>query len=412
MLKTLSRILPVLLFCAGLAISCELLEGTAPGDDSRTSSSSCKLEIKKPAVTSYSGNVFVVVTAKGDWSIELSYPPDGPSGWATMDPASGSGRKGDVRIRYDENTGAVSRYVTLHLTVGSEHASATLEQLPEGLSEQSAGGFKSDTAPVGWLELPETKKGDHRTFYAHDMEGGGYFNKKISGTRNWSFYWDTEEFMSIWVAYPLNKNLIGSGSRTNQWGLDPLIPSSLQPNIVGGSYGGGWTRGHQIPSADRLNAAANVSTFYSTNLTPQDYNFNGVDRNGYGGIWARLEDKVRSYSSLSDTLYVVTGCVLEGSTRKTGGSAGIALKVPAAYFKALLYLSPNRRQYHSGYMAAGFYLPHDTGIADNNPLDYIMSIDELETKTGIDFFVNLPDAVGKSVAAAIEAEKPGTWWSR
>ena len=63
-------------------------------------------------------------------------------------------------------------------------------------------------------------------------------------------------------------------------------------------------------------------------------------------------------------------------------------------------------------MAAGFYLPHDTGIADNNPLDYIMSIDELETKTGIDFFVNLPDAVGKSVAAEIEAEKPVSWWNR
>lgn len=41
-----------------------------------------------------------------------------------------------------------------------------------------------------------------------------------------------------------------------------------------------------------------------------------------------------------------------------------------------------------------------------------MSIDELEKKTGMDFFVNLPAAIGQDKAAAVEAADPtkNSWW--
>ena len=43
---------------------------------------------------------------------------------------------------------------------------------------------------------------------------------------------------------------------------------------------------------------------------------------------------------------------------------------------------------------------------------YGMSIDELEKKTGIDFFANLPSVVGEETAAKIESQDPRTisWW--
>ena len=63
-----------------------------------------------------------------------------------------------------------------------------------------------------------------------------------------------------------------------------------------------------------------------------------------------------------------------------------------------------------GYLAAGFILPHDAGIAKGNFLDYICSIDELELQTGIDFFPNLVTRVGTEMANAIEASTPGTFW--
>ena len=43
---------------------------------------------------------------------------------------------------------------------------------------------------------------------------------------------------------------------------------------------------------------------------------------------------------------------------------------------------------------------------------WAISIDELENKIGIDLYVNLPEKIGESAAAAIEAAKPGDskWW--
>ena len=349
------------------------------------------------------GSVWVTVTASGSWIIDLEYP-GGEASWATMDPSSGEGSRSDIRMRYDANDSELSRSVALVLRSGTREARALVTQIGVGgeeISEVNPNGF--DKAPYGWLELPATREGDGLMFFAHNNDGGKWTSTSKDGIRNWSMYWDGEEHMALWVAYPLNKKLIGNGTRTNAWGLDPLIPYSQQPNLTGGSYGGGWTRGHQIPSADRLTFAQNISTFYGTNMTPQQYDFNG-------GIWAQLEGKVRSYAGLSDTLYVVTGCQYAASTQYTGNSSGFYVKVPTHYFKALLYKGNSTYASSEGYMAAGFLLPHDMSISYGNCLDYIMTVDELEAFTGIDFFPNLSALIGREKADAVEALEPSKWW--
>ena len=75
---------------------------------------------------------------------------------------------------------------------------------------------------------------------------------------------------------------------------------------------------------------------------------------------------------------------------------GNAVAVPKAYYKALLRLSKGE------YIGAGFYLEHKAEIADGDYKDYAMSLKELEAKTGMTFFVNLP----ADKAAAIKAENP------
>ena len=343
------------------------------------------------------GSTFVSVTCKGEWNLVVECS-DGGS-WATVSPTSGSGNKGDVLLSYKANEGTDSRSVTVVLKP-SNGAEARVTAYQAGEEPETVYGY--DVAPMTWLELPATVAGDGREVLVHDMNGGKYRSEKLSGTRNWSCYWDYEEHLSLWVAYPLNNSLIGNGNRTNAWGLDPLLPAELQPNLVYGSYGGGWTRGHQIPSADRLTRAANISTFVPTNMTPQNYRFNGE-------IWASLESKVRGYAKTADTLYVVTGCLFDKSVRTSGNSSGFYVKIPTHYFKALLYRGQSTYA-TQGFMAAGFLLPHDEGIADKNCLDYICTIDQLEKDTGIDFFPALEQAVGKETAAKIEAETPSKWW--
>lgn len=383
-----------------LSVSC--------GEKMEVVDSTASLVPRKTELTKEAGSVVVKVTASGSWTISLVYPSGTAEEWGTMDPASGTGNKADVRFRYTANTGEDSRKVTLVLkTKGSLPVEASLWQSgnPQPVTpdpgSQPAGGYGDDVSAAGWLEIPATVAGDGREVLTHNMDGGRY---KSGEVRNWSCYWDYDEHVSIWVAYPLNPSLIGSGSRTNAWGLDPLLPSSIQPNLTSGSYGGGWTRGHQIPSADRLTYKANVSTFYGTNMTPQEYDFNTY-------IWADLETRVRKYASVSDTLYVVTGCVLDGSNEWSGSNSGFSVRVPSAYFKALLYKgSSTYASSTDGYLAAGYYLPHSASIARGNFLDYLMSVDDLEKKTGIDFFPNLVTVLGKDKADKIEAATPSTFW--
>lgn len=356
------------------------------------------------------GTVFVSVTAGADWTLRAEFP-SGTSPWASVAPEAGSGNRADVVLRYEANESESTRELTLVLAGQGNTVSVKVSQSGKtagpgpGPGPGTSGGYGYDVAPssLDWLELPAQVAGDGRELLIHNMDGGKYVSREWDGVRNWSCYWDYAEHLSLWVAYPLNNALKGSGSRSNSWGFDALLPASIQPNITSGSYGGGWTRGHQLPSADRLASyKANASTFVPTNMTPQDYDFNC-------NIWADLEGKVRGYASQADTLYVVTGCLFDQSNRWSGSSSGFAVKIPTHYFKALLYKGSSTYA-TNGYMAAGFILPHDSGIAQGKFLDYICSIDELERQTGIDFFPNLIQKLGQAAADQIEAAAPSNWW--
>lgn len=379
-----------------LLVSCKGPEPEKPAVQPVLTASVSKLDAA-------AGSVFLSVTAGGDWSLSSS------ESWATVSPATGSGSRNSVILSYEANTGKEERSVTLTLTAspgGQAVLPITQKASPTPHGESPEYGYGYDTAAPHWLELPATTAGDGREWFAHNMEGGDYFSS--GGARNWSFYYDYASYLSVWVAYPLNNGLRGSGSRTDSWGYDPLLPMDSQQSITSRFEATRryysdevFDRGHQLPSADRLGYAANVTTFYPTNMTPQRNSFNG-------GIWADLETRVRSYASSSDTLYVVTGCVIDGASGSVNDRAGHTVRVPSAYFKALLRYKTGST--YGDYMACGYLLPHDNGIAGGDYREYIMSIDELEKKTGITFFVNLAEKVGADEARKIKSQEPVSWW--
>lgn len=363
------------------------------------------IQLRSDYVSAEAGSSFFAVTASGAWTLSVEFPA-GVEPWLAVTPASGSGSMNNAVLKYSANAEKTSRSATVVMTPASgTPARAALTQA--GKTESVVGNYGYDVASMDWLELPACKAEDGREVLVHDMKGGKYVSKAKSGVRNYSCYWDYKAHMSLWVAYPLNNSLKGSGTaRTNAWGWDAILPHNLQPNLTGGSYGGGWTRGHQLPSADRLASyEANESTFVPTNMTPQDYDFNA-------GIWARLEGKVRNYASSADTLYVVTGALWESSSRVSGSSSGFAVRIPTHYFKALLYKGTSAYAKDTqGYMMAGFILPHDTGISNGNCLDYRVTIDELEARTGIDFFPNL-EKRNETLSKQLEAATPNAqFWN-
>ena len=363
------------------------------------------IQLRSDYLPATADGVFFAVRASGAWTLSIEFPA-GSEEWASVKPESGTGSMNNAILSFDANPHKENRGATIVLKpVSGVPARVNITQA--GVADGVEGNYGYDVAPMGWLELPACVEGDGREVLVHSMDGGKYMGKDKSGTRNWSCYWDYDDHMSLWVAYPLNNSLKGSGTgRTEAWGFDKLLPADIQPDLRNGSYGGGWTRGHQIPSADKQrNYAENASTYVSTNMTPQAYDFNG-------GIWANLEGKVRNYASQADTLYVVTGALFDKSTNVSGVSSGFRVKVPTHYFKALLYKGTSAYAKDTdGYLMAGFLLPHDNGIAKSNCLNYRMSIDELEAQTGIDFFPNL-EKRSPELAAQLEAAAPNAqFWN-
>lgn len=242
-----------------------------------------------------------------------------------------------------------------------------------------------------WMELPAMNDASLEYYY-HD------FQMNSRTYRNYSFGWDDNNKVSFWMAYPLcslysNKKV----SRTDAWAVDPLLGDASP--YPGPGYAANYDRGHQVPSGDRLCCYdANAQTFYGTNMTAQSNPLNS-------GPWEALESDIRSFASGSDTTYVVTGCYVKDSSEWTTDTNGMRLKVPTAYFKAVLVLK------NGNWTGGAYWTPH-VGYSSSY-INWAMSIDALEQKTGLDLFVNLPSKIGQSAADSIEAAKPGNskWWN-
>ena len=382
--KSISRIFAFVAF-AVLIVSCDPI--------GVKKNSELSLTLNPESAGKEAGEVSVVVRASGAWSLELDF--GGDEAWAELSHSVGTGYKSNIKLSYDANKTGASRSVYVIVSTENDAAEVRFTQTADGAGPD---GGTADATSCGWMELPETKTGDGLLWGWHNMTLNG------KTMRNYSFYFSAAHYLSYWVAYPLNSSLMGgSGMRDKNFYFDPLLPNSMQADLTF-SYRGNYDRGHQLPARDRsASVASNTQTFYATNMTPQRSQFNQK-------IWQRLEARVQSWASSinpsTDTLYVVTGCTVKGSTQSTTDCAGKKMTIPTAYYKAIL-----RYTRSSGYAGCAIWLDHDTDPYRTVDERDMMSIAALEEKLGIDLFVNLPAKVGGAKAAEIEAKAPtvNTW---
>ena len=377
----------VMAICALLTVSCSV-----PKD------STLEVSIKNTTVTPLKGQQFVSVKCSGEWTLTLVSPDEEEDvDWAQLSVTSGVGNKSNVILTYDSNDAQASRTLTIVLDNGAKSAFRTMTQRAMGEApEPEEPDAPTNLEKTNWLELPAMTD-SNLGYYSHSFKMNG------KTYRNYTFGWSQKDRVALWVAYPLCKLYTsGSAGRTNAWALDPLLGNNSAAPF--GGYCGDYARGHQLPSADRQCCYdANAQTFYGTNMTPQ---LNAHNE----GIWSSLENKVRNLANASDTTYVVTGVIVSSSSKTEKDSYGNSVTVPDAYFKVLLRYSKSSTL--GQWNAAAFYLEHRSysgGIGK----EHSMSVDELEAKTGFDFFANLPAKVGADQAAKIEAVDPSTvalWW--
>ena len=331
---------------------------------------------------------FVYVKAQGEWTLKLDkVNADDDISWAKLSRTSGNGDCTAV-LSYDYNGKEEVRSLNVVLSSTSGE-SVTCGFVQKGISTDP----EVPDVPPCWLELPQITS--QVTYYNH--------NFRLDGTtyRNYSIGWSSPNRLSLWVAYPLcgfyTAKKVG---RQDLWNYDPAVPVSQQANLTH-SYAGSYDRGHQLPSADRLLCReANEQTFYFTNMTPQSSGLNQ-------GLWQKIEGTVNGWSSRCDTLYVITGCVMQGSSLSTNDASGNSCPVPSAYYKAVLRYSKSGTQGWGGYTGIGIWIEHFKNYkSESLSRDMVMSISDLEKKLGYKLFVNLDKEMGADFAVRIKSQDP------
>lgn len=379
----------LLLFIAVCFISCEKEDPIV---------SSAKLD--KDIVEYDNVAQFLAITSAEKWTITITYQEAGTTSWCNVSPSSGEGSRSDIVLSYSENNSYSDRIAEIIVTFPSKTIHLFLTQTgvynpnPEDDPSLTPSTLVSD-AYQNWTELPAYDSKSGLAFIYHNTF---IKNKQV---RNYSTCYDTLNRIARWVAYPLSYDYTGSESRSDAWGYNPKIPARCQPHLFRGFGVANYDRGHQLPSADRtVDKTTNAQTFYYTNMTAQNSTLNS-------GVWGELEGKIRDWRSSCDTIYVVTGPALttkeSPSIEYIKDNSGRNVAIPKAYFKVVLKFTKATNTYK----AIGFWFLNGAPQTAYLTVNDACTVRSIETRTGIDFFANLP----KDIQEKIETEcKPGEWW--
>ena len=191
-----------------------------------------------------------------------------------------------------------------------------------------------------------------------------------------------------WVAYELTKEEVAmKQKRCNCFKSDTsIITKSASKSDYSST---GFDLGHLSPAADNnMSKKANKESFLMSNISPQLPGFNR-------GIWKELESWVRNQATEHNSVYVVTGPVFLNNLGFVGENN---VTIPGYYYKILL------RRENLRTLSIAFLMPQL--CTSSNIKDYIVTINTIETITGLDFFPEL----SKSTENKIESQSQPKKW--
>ena len=199
-----------------------------------------------------------------------------------------------------------------------------------------------------------------------------------------------EHNVSDWVAVRLQReNLFPKdpAERKDNFKADPKVSEEHQ--VVKRDYNKtGYDRGHLAPAASMIRSQKIMDeSFFMTNIAPQ------VGSGFNQHIWKSLEKKMRRWACDRGELYIVTGPLYEvNSVEQLMNDANgdgiddnnILVDIPTHFFK--LAFDPISVE------AIAFILPN-MKLSTKNLQNYIVSIAEIEARSGFDFLYRLSDNV-------------------
>ena len=146
--------------------------------------------------------------------------------------------------------------------------------------------------------------------------------------------------------------------------------------------GSGYTRGHMAPAMDMRGEKQTMQEcFYMTNMCPQEAKLNNDH-------WRQLEESVHRWAKRDGRLIVITGPIMGMTHESIGPRHDIA--VPTAFFKVV----------YAPQQARAIAFIYDNAPSPGGMARHAVTIDEVERRTGLDFFTQL----GKDIERNIEAQ--------
>ncbi|NME70911.1 DNA/RNA non-specific endonuclease [Flammeovirga aprica] len=205
--------------------------------------------------------------------------------------------------------------------------------------------------------------------------------------KNYTIAYSEKHEQAAFVIYKLTKKeLYKHEERSNHFIEDPDINTSSANDDD--YYQSGYDRGHLAPAADMsFSKTAMEESFFYSNMSPQKPSFNR-------GIWKRMEEQVRDWAYLKDSLIVITGPVLKDGLEKIGPNK---VSVPEYYFKIVLSKTEDGE-----YEALGLLVENKKSSA---PLSqFFVTIDSIEKVTSINFFAGIP------IQESFESSYDASYW--
>lgn len=193
----------------------------------------------------------------------------------------------------------------------------------------------------------------------------------------------------LWVAYHVPAEKAYEAGKRPSFRADASAAGSPSASAYKGS---GYDRGHMAPNyaiATRFGTEAQKKTFYMSNIAPQRP---GLNR----GPWREVEHRIADFwTAKYGGIWVIVGCVPgDPEDRLPSG-----VDVPKAYWQLIVSSAED------GVRALALYMPKDIPFSAF-PVHNIVTIDELERRTGLDLLAELPDFFEKP----LESHLPTRLW--
>ena len=280
------------------------------------------------------------------------------------------------------------------------------------LERKSEAWPKIATAPLLWFGNPIADITDalgwtgHDAVYEYDQEapaGQVFFagmprhtgepaagDIRVIDRGEFAIGWSDSLRHPVWCAYHVTQQAKNEAGKRPGFTQDRSLPAAPKPGDYTKS---GYDRGHMVPNyaiITRYGEEARRKTFKMSNIAPQTPALNR-------GVWREVEHRIADlWTARYGEIWVIVGCISE-----KGGEtiSGTGIDVPSAYYQIIIA--------QEGMNVRALAMLFDRDVAWREwAARNIISIDELEKLTGLDFNPELP----AFIQDPLEAETPSRLW--